>query len=303
MVQATRRAGFVLCLRVAYRNAAAKAPTPTTAPPTARIVAAAPDDDELVADPVAVPLELLELEPEVAVPLLDVDEPPLMMDVVELLADTTSVLVELDAPGTAMVWMPVPTAGMVATAGWVVTAAGTVVAGAGCAGCEGWPVTTPSELVCDSSVVCGCDLSEDCRQVSTNRDGDDRHAPETGPWRPWRRRAPRGGRRRALCRCLGRNEGRVLVEEQRRVPGDARGARVTIEAGLVGWTADNGRRTLAERRRETSADGMFEGGGGGARPGGYLSSQRRRKAGRGRRPARLGAATHGPSQVRCAERV
>jgi hypothetical protein len=83
------------------------------------------------------------------------------MTVVLLLALTVMVAVPLPE-GMAMVWMPVPTAGMVtavptlvSTAGWV----GMAESAAGWVGmavsAAGWPVTTPSELVAVRNDVWG----------------------------------------------------------------------------------------------------------------------------------------------------
>jgi hypothetical protein len=85
------------------------------------------------------------------------------MTVVLLLALTVMVTEPLpEGLGTGMVWMPVPTAGMVtavptlvSTAGWV----GMTESAGGWVGmavsAAGWPVTTPSELVAVRNDVWG----------------------------------------------------------------------------------------------------------------------------------------------------
>jgi len=95
-----------------YKNAAMKAPTPATAPPTARIVAAAPDADDDAALPVGVPF--LSVPPVLVAWAVLVGE---RMMVVLLFADTVSVMVELFFPATTIVFTPGPTAGIVATSG------------------------------------------------------------------------------------------------------------------------------------------------------------------------------------------
>jgi hypothetical protein len=96
-----------------------------TDPAIAFIVAAAPVELAL-AVPAAVPVVGLPAESVpvtrpsefVFVTLVMVEERVgLRMTVVELLAETVSVMVELLGPGMAMVLTPVPTAGMVLTGG------------------------------------------------------------------------------------------------------------------------------------------------------------------------------------------
>lgn len=100
-----------------------------------------------------------------------------MMMVVLLLAETVRRVVEFPAP-TTMVLRPGPTAGMVATGGWLVTTAGWVVTTPGCSGIEvaaaGWPVMTPSELVSVRREVWGKASSaeeEDCARAATAKIG------------------------------------------------------------------------------------------------------------------------------------
>jgi hypothetical protein len=151
------------------------------------IVAAAPVELAL-AVPSAVPVVGLPLE---SVPVgrpsesvfvaLDVEERVgLRITVVELLAETVRVMVELLGPGMAMVWMPVPTAGMVLTGGWERSAGGCDVATAGCEGMivagAGWPVTTPLESVCWRNVVWGNASTEDCARAAAAKMGAARRA-------------------------------------------------------------------------------------------------------------------------------
>ena len=155
-----------------------KAPTPTTEPATAFMVAAAPVDWA----PVAVPEpeapdpdapEPVVLEP---VPLAPEPEAPELVGlertmVVLLLAETTTVWVVLAAvPAMTRVVMPVPTAGIELTTPTEVATAGMEVSAAGLEGCavttEGWPVTTPRELVSVRRLVCGkASTDEDCHSV------------------------------------------------------------------------------------------------------------------------------------------
>ena len=126
------------------------------------MVAAAPEDEDESAEPVAVPLALpsakvpeasevpAAAEPEAPVALAPALVPP-TTTVVLLLAETTRRVVELLPRGWVMVWTPLGTAGIetagmidVGTTGWVKDTAGRLgseVAGAG------WPVTTPRESV------------------------------------------------------------------------------------------------------------------------------------------------------------
>lgn len=118
-----------------------KAPTPTTLPATARMVAAAPVDSvaaapvpEAVESPVSsAPVPLAVREPEALEPVAEAPEEVASptTTVVLLLAETTRVRVEFPVPGTRMVLMPVPTAGMEAGTPTEVIRAGCELSGAG----------------------------------------------------------------------------------------------------------------------------------------------------------------------------
>lgn len=163
-----------------YKKAATKAPTPTTDPATARIVAAAPVDCELLAEaellapapePEAralVPVGLAEApDPDAPLPVAPPAPIVLRITVVLLLAETTMVCVELGpaVPWTGTVWMPGLTAGMEAGAPTFVLTAGCDDTAGGWAGIEeagaGCPVTTPRELVCWRNEVWGKSSPDD----------------------------------------------------------------------------------------------------------------------------------------------
>jgi len=162
--------------RSAYKNAAMKAPTPTTDPATARIVAAAPVDAAPVAVPVAVVISFPSVPVAVGVttPSLPViPATPLGVGVAtganEVLPLTfwekTIRVVELVPVPANQVWRPGPRSGIVAATPTEVAASGWVSAWEGCEGWDvataGMPVTTPRELVWVRKVVCGWASMED----------------------------------------------------------------------------------------------------------------------------------------------
>lgn len=155
----------------AYKNAAMKAPTPTTDPATARMVAAAPVDAAPVAVPVAVVISFPSVPVAVGVttPSVPVMPAPWLEGVgvatganeVLPLAfwEKTIKVVELVPVPACQVWRPGPRSGIVAATPTDVAASGWVRACEGCVGCEvttaGMPVTTPRELVWVRKVVWG----------------------------------------------------------------------------------------------------------------------------------------------------
>lgn len=155
--------------RGAYKNAAMKAPTPTTDPATARMVAAAPVDAVLapVAVVISFPLASVAVgvttpsEPVIpAAPELGVGVATGANEVLPLTFwEKTMRVVELVPVPACQVWRPGPRSGMVAAIPTEVALSGWVSAWEGCEGMEvataGMPVTTPRELVWVRKVVCG----------------------------------------------------------------------------------------------------------------------------------------------------